>query len=211
MQASKNELFRVDVTLPTAFARAARAANVRYAGVLTAVGTDITASYSWVSRTNAGGGWYNHVKGQVEKNTADLGFPAGASMFRPSALLGSSHTPWIVAKLMSGVSGVLPAKYKPISVSDVGAAMAQDAVTRLTAAEPSGETAIYEGNPLFELARAWTARTSSATAAGADAGAGAGAGAGADAGAGAGVGAGAGPVAGAGSAAGGAPESKSEL
>lgn len=64
-QATAEELERVDVTLPSAFARSLKAANVHHVALLTAVGADITAKPSAITKTAAGGGLYNHLKGKV--------------------------------------------------------------------------------------------------------------------------------------------------
>jgi uncharacterized protein YbjT (DUF2867 family) len=111
----------VDVALNEAFARALRnSGKVRHLAFMTAVGADPTA--------NAGGGGaagmsrYNRVKGEAEEAVRASG-PAVISVFRPAMIIGSRHTPWLLAKALPLFSFVTPAKYKSIRVDQIAKAM----------------------------------------------------------------------------------------
>jgi uncharacterized protein YbjT (DUF2867 family) len=111
----------VDVALNAAFARALRdSGNVRHLAFMSAVGADATAN------PQGGGGAgmprYNRVKGESEAAVRASG-PAIVSVFRPAMIIGSEHTPWLLEKALPLFSFVTPAKYKSISVEQIGKAM----------------------------------------------------------------------------------------
>ena len=58
---------------------------------LISVGADISAQYSSITHTGAGGGYYCHIKGLVEQTIIDHNFPSTA-IFRPAAIIGNSNT-----------------------------------------------------------------------------------------------------------------------
>lgn len=65
-KATAEEVRRVDVDIPTSFARAAKQSGcVRHLSLLSAVGADINAKPSRLTGTAAGGGLYCNAKGQV--------------------------------------------------------------------------------------------------------------------------------------------------
>jgi hypothetical protein len=155
------ELTRVDVTLPTAFARAAWRKGTLHVSLLTSVGADATAT-SWTGSTAAGGGLYVKAKGDVENNVAALGFPRGVSAIRPGALLGNANTPDVAEKLMPWIDPWLPKRMRSIHIDNVASAMIEAAVRAHTNAadteesEPAANIS-YEGEELVALARARTA------------------------------------------------------
>ncbi len=116
----------VDVELNAAFARGLRdAGNVRYLAYMTAVGADASASETGSGA--AGMARYNRVKGESEVAVRAQG-PAVVSIFRPSMILGSKHTPWILAKLLPVFSVFTPAKFRAITAEQI--AMAMIAITK---------------------------------------------------------------------------------
>lgn len=155
-------LTRVDVTLPTACARGARASgSVKHVSILTAVNANVNAKpdtsdrlFGLLSRTRAGGGLYNHCKGKVEENIRALGFPT-FSTFRPAALLGTPNTPQSVAFIFGLIDPLLPALWKCSNISTLGSAMVIDAEEKLDAASgdipASAKFDVFEGAPLHAL------------------------------------------------------------
>jgi uncharacterized protein YbjT (DUF2867 family) len=116
---SKEELMRVDATISGSFAKACKNAGVTHFCLMSAVGANEEATWSPITRTAAGGGWYNHVKGVAEGLTTSVGFPY-VFVAQPAALLGSPHTP----SFMSWVpNSILPNKYSSAHISDIAAGM----------------------------------------------------------------------------------------
>lgn len=54
-KASKEELERIDCTIPVAFASACKRSGVEHFSVLSSLGADASQEYSWLTRTSAGG------------------------------------------------------------------------------------------------------------------------------------------------------------
>ncbi|MEZ5283696.1 MAG: NAD(P)H-binding protein [Vicinamibacterales bacterium] len=111
----------VDVALNEAFARGLRASGVvRHLAFMSAVGADPT------SRATGGGGAgmprYNRVKGESEVAVRASGPPI-VSVFRPSMIIGSPHTPWLLEKVLPLLSFVTPARFRSISVEQIAQAM----------------------------------------------------------------------------------------
>lgn len=144
----KNELMRVDCLLPTSFLTAAKKANVQHASLLTAVGADINEQYSSFRHTGAGGPWYNHVKGTVEKNTKDLKFQSTA-IFEPATLLGADATPGVLNWLAPKLDWVLPAKYNSIHISVLAGKMIRQTFSAIESNSSACTT--FEGKSLQAL------------------------------------------------------------
>ena len=149
--ASEDELRRIDLTLPSAFAASVRGAGVRHFSSLTAVGADASATPG--RSTAAGGGLYNMLKGQLEENISKLEFESAAT-FRPATLLGTPNTPGPVTWLAPKLDFLLPSKYKSSDVRILAAAMVSNAEAELSrppAAPQSAEIQIFEGDALHRL------------------------------------------------------------
>ncbi len=111
----------VDVALNESFARALRdSGKVRHLSFMSAVGADPSAN------ATAGGGAgmprYNRVKGESEEAVRRSGPPI-VSVFRPAMILGSQHTPWLLAKVLPLVSFVTPERFQSIRVDQIAKAM----------------------------------------------------------------------------------------
>ncbi|GMH51288.1 hypothetical protein TrLO_g8363 [Triparma laevis f. longispina] len=148
----------VDVSLPSACARGAKAAGVTHITILTAVGADSAAKpdkddgiFNLFPMARAGGPLYNNCKGRVENNIRELGFPT-LSTFRPAALLGTSNTPNAVAVIGRAVDFLLPVKYKCSEISVLADAMVLDSEDKLRGkGGESKDFDIFEGEPLHSL------------------------------------------------------------
>lgn len=111
----------VDVELNAAFARGlARCPQVRHLVFMSAVGADPQASSSGSGA--AGMPRYARVKGEAEQAVQREG-PEVVSILRPSVIIGSRHTPGLVAHAMALLSPLLPARYRPIRAADIARAM----------------------------------------------------------------------------------------
>jgi hypothetical protein len=151
-KSSAADLQRVDVDLPSAFARAAKTAGVGHLSLLTSVGADKNAS-SWFGGTGAGGGLYLKAKGDVEAACAGLHFARGVSAIRPSTLLGNTNTPGIMDAISGIVDRLVPARFQSVHINDVAKAMIGAAVH----AQPvdgavSGAADVFQGKRLFDMA-----------------------------------------------------------
>jgi uncharacterized protein YbjT (DUF2867 family) len=144
---------KVDLEIPVAVGREARAAGARQYLIVTAVGADATS-----------GIFYNRVKGEAEAALAALGFPGGLKVFRPSMLLGdrAERRPLeragvaLFAATRPLFAGGLT-KYRAIDASAVARAMVKAATAAPENGDASGTRSIesvtvYEGKRLFELA-----------------------------------------------------------
>jgi uncharacterized protein YbjT (DUF2867 family) len=111
----------VDVQLNAAFARALKASGrVQHLAFMSAVGADPTAATS--GSGGPGMARYARVKGEAERAVKESG-PAVVSIFRPSMIVGSRHTPWLLEKVLPAFSFVTPARYKSITVEQIAKAM----------------------------------------------------------------------------------------
>lgn len=111
----------VDVQLNAAFARGLKASGrVNHLAFMSAAGADPSASTSGSGA--AGMARYARVKGEAEEAVKQSG-PAVVSIFRPAMIIGSQHTPRLLAKVLPVFSFVTPAKYKSITVEQIAKAM----------------------------------------------------------------------------------------
>ena len=118
----------VDVQLNAAFARALKASGrVKHLAFMSAVGADPTAATTGSGA--AGMARYARVKGEAEEAVKESG-PAVVSVFRPAMILGSQHTPWLLAKVLPVFSFVTPGKYKSITVEQIARAMIATSLNR---------------------------------------------------------------------------------
>ncbi len=88
---------------------------------------------------------YSRVKGEAEQAVLDQGIQV-VSIFRPSLIIGSQHTPWALTAVLSLVSPLMPAKYRPIQTTQIARAM-----VAVTNAQPT-MSAIYTYKEMSTLA-----------------------------------------------------------
>ncbi len=111
----------VDVELNAAFARGLRASGiVHQLAYMSAVGADPQAKTTGSGA--AGTARYNRVKGESEAAVRAQG-PDVVSVFRPSLIIGSTHTPRILGALLQLFSFITPARYRAITVQQIASAM----------------------------------------------------------------------------------------
>jgi uncharacterized protein YbjT (DUF2867 family) len=87
---------------------------------MSAVGADVTARTTGSGA--AGMSRYRRVKGEAEAEVQRHG-PAVVSIFRPSTIIGSPHTPRLVSALASLLAPLTPATFRPIRTTEIAKAM----------------------------------------------------------------------------------------
>ena len=105
------EVRKVEVQYPEAFAKGCKAGGVLSMGLLTAAGSDIKSSFSYV-----------RIIGEKEKAVTDVGIPA-LGVFKPSVILGNSNTPSYLNYVFPAVQFVLPSRYHAIHKNQLARAM----------------------------------------------------------------------------------------
>jgi len=115
----------VDVLLNEAFAKALRdSGKCRHLAFMSAVGANAEAKGGGSGA--AGSSRYNKVKGESEIAVRASGPPI-VSVFRPSMIIGSQHTPWILEKGLPLLSFATPANFRSIRVDQIAKAMVASA------------------------------------------------------------------------------------
>jgi len=111
----------IDVDLNAAFAKGLKdSGRVHHLAFMSAVGADVQAKTTGSGA--AGMPRYARVKGEAEQAVLNQGL-AVVSIFRPSLIIGSAHTPGTLATLLSLLSPLMPAKYRPIRTTEIAQAM----------------------------------------------------------------------------------------
>ena len=133
----------IDVDLNAAFARGLRdSGRVHHLAFMSAMGADIHA------RTTGSGApgmaRYSHVKGEAEAAVLNQG-PAVVSIFRPALIIGSRHTPRLLAVALSLLSPLTPAKFRSIRTTEIAQAMVAAAV------RTPGTSAVYSYPEMMAL------------------------------------------------------------
>ena len=116
---TKDDLLRVDATIPGEFARACKAAGVKHYCLMSAIGSNEKAKWSPLTKTSAGGGWYSHVKGVAERLTLEAEIPY-TYIAQPASLLGSPHTPKFLEYIPNFI---LPLAYSSAHIADIARGM----------------------------------------------------------------------------------------
>ena len=102
---------RIEVAYPTAFASAAKAGGARVLALMTAVGADSRSSTKYLRNL-----------GDKEKNAEALAFHF-LGLFRPSVILGNSNTPSALGLVMPLLEWALPSRFHSIHKNDLARAM----------------------------------------------------------------------------------------
>lgn len=138
----------VDVALNAAFARGLAAlGRVQHLAFMSAVGADAQASPGGSGA--AGTSRYNRVKGEAEAAVRASGIPI-VSIFRPSLILGSQHTPTVLAWILPLLSVVTPAKFRSISTGQIARAMVA------AARDTPAVSAVYHWPEMMQLLKPTT-------------------------------------------------------
>mmetsp|Transcript_6392 Transcript_6392/g.11683 ORF Transcript_6392/g.11683 Transcript_6392/m.11683 type:complete len:235 (+) Transcript_6392:117-821(+) len=143
--ATKDDLLRVDATIPGQFATTCKAAGVTHYCLMTAAGSNENAEWSFITKSAAGGGWYNHVKGVAERLTVEAGMPY-TYIAQPATLLGSPHSPRIATMIPNAI---LPMKYSSANVADIANGMVMKTINAFQEDRTGVET-ISGGIPISQ-------------------------------------------------------------
>jgi uncharacterized protein YbjT (DUF2867 family) len=87
---------------------------------MSSVGADINARTTGSGA--AGMPRYLRVKGESEAAVTSQG-PAVVSIFRPAMIIGSRHTPWLLAAVLPLFALVTPVKFRSIRTTEIAEAM----------------------------------------------------------------------------------------
>lgn len=118
---SLDEHRAVDVELNAAFAAGLKASGkARHLAFMSSVGADAKARTTGSGA--AGMPRYLRVKGESEEAVKAAG-PAVVSIFRPSMIIGSRHTPWVLSAVLPLLKLVTPMKFRSISTTEIARAM----------------------------------------------------------------------------------------
>ena len=141
----KDDLLRVDATIPGKFAEACKAAGTTHYCLMTAVGADENAKWGFMTKTAAGGGWYNHVKGVAERLAVQAGIPY-TYIAQPGMLIGSPHSPKILTLVPNAI---VPLKFSSAHVADIAKGMVATTINAFQG-DKTGVVKISGGIPISE-------------------------------------------------------------
>jgi len=108
---ANEEVRKIEVSYPTAFASAARTGGARVLAMMTAAGADSRSSTK-----------YLRTIGDKEKKAQELTFDF-LGLYRPAVILGNSNTPWALGFVMPLFDWAMPSRYHSIHKNDVARAM----------------------------------------------------------------------------------------
>jgi len=124
------EVRKIEITYPTAFASAARAGGARVLAMMTTAGADSQSSTKYLRNL-----------GDKEKQAAALGFDF-LGLYRPAVILGNSNTPSALGLVMPLFQWAMPSRYHAIHKNDLARAMvAQSEQAFLALAQGRGPAA----------------------------------------------------------------------
>jgi uncharacterized protein YbjT (DUF2867 family) len=125
------EVRKIEVQYPEAFARGCKAGGVLSMGLMTAAGSDIKSSFTYV-----------RIIGEKEKAVTMVGMPA-LGIYKPSVIFGNSNTPSYLRYVFPAVQWVLPSRYHSIHKNELARAMfegTQAALAELQRKQAQGGT-----------------------------------------------------------------------
>jgi len=124
------EVRRIEIAYPTAFASAAKAGGARVLAMMTAAGADSQSSNKYVRNM-----------GDKEKRSEELQFDF-LGLYRPAVILGNSNTPAVLGLVLPLFHWAMPSRYHSIHKNDLARAMvAQSEQALLALAQGKGPAA----------------------------------------------------------------------
>ena len=105
------EVRKIEITYPTAFASAAKAGGARVLAMMTAVGGNARSSNKYLRNI-----------GEKEERSARLQFDF-LGLYRPAVILGNSNTPSALGFIMPLLHWALPSRFHSIHKNDLARAM----------------------------------------------------------------------------------------
>ena len=107
----ESALRKIEVQYPEAFAKGCKAGGVLSMGLMTAAGSDIKSSFTYV-----------RIMGEKERAATGVGIPA-LGIYKPSVIFGNSNTPAYLRYVFAAVQCVLPSRYHSIHKNELARAM----------------------------------------------------------------------------------------
>ena len=107
----EEEVRKIEITYPTAFASAAKAGGARVLAMMTAAGADSRSSTKYLRNM-----------GDKEKQSEELKFDF-LGLYRPAVILGNSNTPSALGLVMPLLQWVMPSRYHSIHKNELARAM----------------------------------------------------------------------------------------
>ena len=127
---ANEEVRKIEITYPTAFASAAKAGGARVMALMTSVGADSQSSTKYLRNF-----------GDKEKKSIELGFDF-LGLYRPAMILGNSNTPSALGVVLPLFHWAMPSRYHSIHKNDLARAMvAQSEQAFLALTEGKGPAA----------------------------------------------------------------------
>ena len=105
------EVRKIEIAYPAAFASAAKAGGARVLAMMTAVGADARSSNKYLRNL-----------GEKEKKSEELRFDF-LGLYRPAVILGNSNTPSALGVVMPLFHWAMPSRYHSIHKNDLARAM----------------------------------------------------------------------------------------
>jgi uncharacterized protein YbjT (DUF2867 family) len=129
-QMADEEVRKIEIAYPAAFASAAKVGGARVLAMMTAAGADSQSSTKYLRNI-----------GDKEKKSEELEFDF-LGLYRPAVILGNSNTPSALAVVMPLLHWAMPARYHSIHKDDLARAMvAQSEQAFLALAQGKGPAA----------------------------------------------------------------------
>jgi uncharacterized protein YbjT (DUF2867 family) len=142
---SLDEHRAVDVELNAAFARGLKASGkVQHLAFMSSIGADANARTTGSGA--AGMPRYLRVKGESEAAVISQGPPV-VSIFRPAMIIGSRHTPSLLAAVLPLFARLTPARFRSIRTTEIAEAMVAAAL------HPPTQSGIYNHPEMMVLRR----------------------------------------------------------
>jgi hypothetical protein len=124
------EVRKIEISYPSAFASAAKAGGARVLAMMTAVGANARSSNK-----------YLRIMGEKEINSEGLKFDF-LGLYRPAVILGNSNTPSALGVVMPLVHWAMPSRFHSIHKNELARAMvAQSEQAFLALAQDKGPAA----------------------------------------------------------------------
>jgi uncharacterized protein YbjT (DUF2867 family) len=106
-----DDVRRIEITYPTAFASAAKAGGARVMALMTGVGASSNSSSKYLRNL-----------GDKEQHAVDLRFDF-LGLYRPSVILGNTNTPSALGVVMPLIQWAMPSRFHAIHKDDLARAM----------------------------------------------------------------------------------------
>ena len=144
---ANEQVRKIEITYPTAFASAAKAGGARVLAMMTSTGANSQSSNKYVRNM-----------GDKEKKSEALEFDF-LGLYRPAVILGNSNTPSVLGLVMPLIHWAMPSRYHSIHKNDLARAMVAQSEQAFLAlsqgkgpAAPTVKILEYEEMKLFFVA-----------------------------------------------------------